>query len=139
MNDGHGGVVIGSEISGSVRNVFAENCVMDSPNLDRALRIKTNSVRGGIVENIYMRNIKVGQVKEAVVLVSFKYQEGDAGKFTPIVRNIFVTNVTSKKSDYGLFLDAYERSPVTNVVIENCKFNGVKNGNLLNFTKELNF
>jgi polygalacturonase len=139
MNDGHGGVVIGSEISGSVRNVFAENCVMDSPNLDRALRIKTNSVRGGIVENIFMRNIKVGQVKEAVVLVSFKYQEGDAGNFTPIVRNIFVTNVTSRKSDYGLFLDAYERSPVTNVVIENCKFNGVKNGNLLNFTRNLTF
>jgi polygalacturonase len=139
MNDGHGGVVIGSEISGSVRNVFVENCVMDSPNLDRALRIKTNSVRGGIVENIYMRNIKVGQVKEAVVLVSFKYQEGDAGNFTPIVRNIFVTDVTSEKSDYGLFFDAYERSPVTNVVIENCKFNGVKNGNMLNFTKDLTF
>jgi len=139
MNDGHGGVVIGSEISGSVRNVFVENCVMDSPNLDRALRIKTNSVRGGIVENIYMRNIKVGQVKEAVVLVSFQYQEGDAGNFTPIVRNIFVTDVTSEKSDYGLFFDAYERSPVTNVVIENCKFNGVKNGNMLNFTKDLTF
>jgi len=139
MNDGHGGVVIGSEISGSVRNVFAENCVMDSPNLDRALRIKTNSVRGGIVENVYMRNIKVGQVKEAVVLVSFQYQEGDAGKFTPIVRNIYVSNVTSKKSKYGFYLDAYERSPITNVVVENCKFNGVKNGNLLNFTKDLTF
>jgi polygalacturonase len=139
MNDGHGGVVIGSEISGSVRNVFAEDCVMDSPNLDRALRIKTNSVRGGIVENIYMRNIKVGQVKEAVVLVSFQYQEGDAGVFTPVVRNIYVSNVTSKKSNYGLFLDAYERSPVTNVVIENCKFNGVNNGNKLNFTRNLTF
>lgn len=139
MNNGHGGVVIGSEISGSVRNVFAENCVMDSPNLDRALRIKTNSVRGGIVENIYMRNIKVGQVKEAVVLVSFQYQEGDAGNFTPIVRNIYVSDVTSEKSDYGLYLDAYERSPVTNLVIENCKFNGVKNGNKLNFTKDLVF
>jgi polygalacturonase len=139
MNDGHGGVVIGSEISGSVRNVFAENCEMDSPNLERALRIKTNSVRGGIVENIYMRNIKVGQVKEAVVLVSFQYQEGDAGNFTPVVRNIFVTDVTSERSNYGLYLDAYERSPVTHLVIENCKFNGVKNGNLLNFTKDLTF
>ena len=139
MNDGHGGVVIGSEISGSVRNVFAENCVMDSPNLDRALRIKTNSVRGGIVENIYLRNIKVGQVNEAVILVSFQYQEGDAGKFTPIVRNIIVSNVTSEKSDYGLYLDAYERSPVTNLVIENCKFNGVNNGNKLNFTRNLVF
>jgi hypothetical protein len=86
-----------------------------------------------------MRNIKIGQVKEAVVLVSFKYQEGDAGNFTPIVRNIFVSDITSEKSDYGLYLDAYERSPVTNVVIENCKFNGVKKGNMLNFTKDLTF
>ena len=139
MNDGHGGVVIGSEVSGSVRNVYAENCVMDSPNLDRALRIKTNSVRGGVIENVYMRNIKVGQVTEAVVLVSFKYQEGDTGKFTPIVRNVFVSNVTSEKSNYGLLLECYERSPVTNVVIDNCKFNGVKSGNLLNYTKDLTF
>jgi len=139
MNDGHGGVVIGSESSGSVRNVYAENCVMDSPNLDRALRIKTNSVRGGTIENVYMRNIKVGQVTEAVILVSFKYQEGDTGKFTPIVRNVFVSNVTSEKSNYGLLFECYERSPVTNVVIENCKFNGVKSGNLLNYTKDLTF
>lgn len=139
MIDGHGGVVIGSEISGSVRNVFAENCIMDSPNLDRALRIKTNSLRGGIIENVYFRKIKIGQVKEAVILVSFQYGEGDKGKFAPIVRNIFVSNVTSEKSDYGLFLNAYERSPVTNVVIENCNFNGVKRDNLLNFTKDLTF
>ena len=56
MKDGHGGVTIGSEVSGGVRNVFTENCDMDSPNLDRALRIKTNSVRGGFIENIFMRN-----------------------------------------------------------------------------------
>ncbi len=139
MKDGHGGVVIGSEISGSCRNVFAENCIMDSPNLDRALRIKTNSVRGGVVENIYMRNVKVGEVKEAVVLVSFTYQEGDAGMFTPKVRNIYVKNVTSQKSDYGLHLQCYERSPVTNIYIDSCSFNGVKNGNFIEWADSLHF
>ena len=53
MADGHGGVVIGSEISGGCRNVFVENCEMDSPNLDRVLRLKTNTCRGGVTENIY--------------------------------------------------------------------------------------
>ena len=139
MKDGHGGVVIGSEISGSCRNVYAENCTMDSPNLDRALRIKTNSVRGGIVENVYMRNVKVGEVKEAVVLVSFTYQEGDAGQFTPVVRNIHVKNVTSEKSDYGLHFECYERSPVKNVYIDSCKFNGVKNGNFIKYADSLHF
>ena len=43
MKDGHGGVMIGSEISGGARNIFAEHCRMDSPRLDRALRFKTNA------------------------------------------------------------------------------------------------
>lgn len=63
MKNGHGGVVIGSEISGGCRNVFAENNLMDSPNLDRVIRIKTNTCRGGVIENIYAAaNIKVGAV-----------------------------------------------------------------------------
>lgn len=67
MEDGHGGVVIGSEISGGCENVYAEDCEMDSPHLDRILRIKTNNCRGGLIQNINMRRIKVGQCGEAVV------------------------------------------------------------------------
>ena len=69
MKNGHGGVVVGSEISGGCQNVYAHDCVMDSPNLDRVLRIKTNSCRGGIIENINVRNITVGQCGEAVLKI----------------------------------------------------------------------
>ena len=131
MHDGHGGVVIGSEMSGNVRNVFAENCRMDSPHLDRALRIKTNSLRGGIVENLYMRNITVGEVSDAVIRINFNYGEGDVGDHTPTVRNIYVNNITSQKSKYALLIEGYERSPVTNLTLQDCRFNGVKNGNML--------
>jgi polygalacturonase len=137
MRDGHGGVVIGSETSGSVRNVFAENCTMDSPNLDRALRIKTNSVRGGTIENIYLRNITIGQVAEAVLKVDFHYGEGDAGDFVPTVRNINMENVTSKKSRYALFVTAYERSPITGVHLTNCTFDNVEKPNVLVGAKNL--
>jgi polygalacturonase len=51
MKDGHGGVTVGSEISGGVRNLFAHDCKMDSPNLDHALRVKNNASRGGLLEN----------------------------------------------------------------------------------------
>ena len=61
MKDGHGGVVMGSEISAGVSNVFVENCTMDSPDLDRVIRIKTNTVRGGYVRDIYIRNIEIGR------------------------------------------------------------------------------
>ncbi len=131
MRDGHGGVVLGSETSGGVRNVFAENCTMDSPNLDRALRIKTNSVRGGTIENIYLRNITIGQVAEAVLKVNFQYGEGDAGDFTPTVRNINLENVTSGKSQYALFVSGYERSPITEIRLTDCTFDNVQKPNVL--------
>ncbi len=137
MKDGHGGVVIGSEMSGSVRNVFAEDCQMDSPNLDRALRIKTNSLRGGTVEGIFMRRVQVGKVAEAVILISMFYAEGDVGPRTPTIRNIFVEDVTSQSSKYALLLEGYERAPITNVKITNCKFNGVAAGNLIKNVKDL--
>ena len=132
MKDGHGGVVIGSEISGDCRNVFTEDCVMDSPNLERALRIKTNSRRGGVIENIYVRNVTVGEVSDAVIRIYFHYSEGDVGEYTPVVRNVDIRNVTSRKSMYALLFEGYARSPITNVHLENCRFDGVKRGNVLN-------
>ncbi len=131
MKDGHGGVVIGSEISGSCRNVFTEDCVMDSPNLDRALRIKTNSFRGGVVENIMMRNVRIGEVKQAVLLVDFMYQEGDGGLFTPVVRNLRLENITSRKSRHALHLVGYARSPISDITITDCRFDGVERGSVL--------
>lgn len=139
MKDGHGGVVMGSEMSGGVRNVFIEDCTMDSPNLDRALRIKTNSVRGGFVENVYMRNVSIGQVGDAVLKINFYYGEKDTGQFTPRVRNINMENVTSKKSKYGLLIQAYERAPVTDIRIKNCSFQNVDKPNVLEGVKNVRF
>ncbi len=137
MKDGHGGVVIGSEISGGCRNVYTEDCSMDSPNLDRALRIKTNSMRGGIVENVYMRNVKVGQVAESVILTDFFYEEGDSGPHTPTVKHIRIRNVRSGQSRYGVYFRGYERSPISDVVLEDCEFNNVKQGNVISHVNGL--
>ena len=139
MKDGHGGVVIGSEMSGNVRNVFVENCIMDSPNLERALRIKTNSQRGGKVENIYMQNCTIGEVSDAVIKVNFHYGEGDANNYVPIVKNIYIKNITSKKSKYALYLDGYARSPITNIELEDCDFIGVGRPNKINHCLGLKF
>jgi polygalacturonase len=137
MRDGHGGVVIGSEISGGARNVFAERCRMDSPRLDRVLRVKTNSVRGGVVERIAMRDITVSQVAEAVVAVDFYYEEGDAGAFTPVVRDIDVRRVTSRKSKYAFLLRGYDRSPITGVRGVDCTFDGVDKDDVLEGVRDL--
>jgi polygalacturonase len=122
MKDGHGGVVMGSEISGGVRNVFAENCTMDSPNLDRVLRIKSNAQRGGVIENVYMRNITVGQVKDAILQIDFQYEEGAKGPYKPIVRNVVMDKITSKKTPKVLNITGIPGAQISNVIIKNSTF-----------------
>ena len=132
MKNGHGGIVIGSEISGGCRNVFAHDCVMDSPNLERVLRIKTNSCRGGVIEDINIKNIKVGQCRESVVKINLDYEKKEVccRGFYPIVRNVYVENVTSEKSKYGVqIIGLDEDTYVYDITVKNCQFNGVSDGN----------
>lgn len=137
MKDGHGGVVMGSEISGGAHHIFAENCQMDSPNLERALRIKTNSLRGGVVEHVYMRNVTVGEVSDAVVRVNFYYEEGDAGTFTPTVRHIHVQNVTCEKSQHALYLRGYAHAPITDIHLTDCRFENMAEANVIEHVEDL--
>ncbi|WP_438480309.1 glycoside hydrolase family 88 protein [Oleiharenicola lentus] len=125
MKDGHGGVVLGSECSAGIRNVFVENCTMDSPDLDRALRFKNNAVRGGILENVFMRNVKVGQVAEAVLTIDLLYEEGAKGAFKPIVRNVQMDNITSSASPRVMYIRGFEGAIIENIRISNSTFNGV--------------
>ena len=121
MRNGHGGVVIGSEISGGVRNVFVESCEMSSPDLDRGIRIKTNSVRGGLIENFFIRDVTIGEVQTAIV-IDFDYEEGDAGRFTPTVRNIDIRNLVCQNAHKVFQVRGYQRSPIQNLHLTNCHF-----------------
>ncbi|OAM91353.1 glycoside hydrolase [Termitidicoccus mucosus] len=137
FKDGHGGVTIGSEISGDCRNVFAENCRMDSPNLDQALRFKTNAVRGGVIENIFFRNIQVGRVGKAVVHVDFKYEEGDKGDYMPVLRNVLIEKVTSKSSPHAIYLRGFAQAPIRDITIRDCTFEGVEKDDFLEHVENI--
>ncbi len=137
MKDGHGGVTIGSEISGGVRNVFAENCRMDSPRLDIAIRMKNNAMRGGRLENIFVRNIEVGQVAMAGISIDFYYEEGEAGKFTPVVRNVDIRKLTANKAQYALYLRGFKNAPIENVRVADCELNGVEKPDVIENVKDL--
>lgn len=132
MENGHGGVVIGSEISGGCRNVFAENNVLDSPNLDRVFRLKTNTCRGGVIEGLYARNIKVGQCKESVLKINLDYEPKEicCRGYLPTVRDVYLENITCEKSKYGVMIVALDSvSNVHNINLTNCRFDGVEAGN----------
>ena len=143
MKNGHGGVVLGSEISGGCRNVFAENCKMDSPDLDRVIRIKTNTCRGGIIENLYARNIEVGQCGESVLKINLDYEPKElcCRGYAPTVRNINIENITCQKSKYGVQIIALDSvCNVYDINVKNCHFNGVKDGNFESGqTRNVNF
>ncbi|MRR19293.1 glycoside hydrolase family 28 protein [bacterium] len=131
MADGHGGVVIGSEISGGFSNLFVEDCEMDSPELLRVIRIKTSDCRGGIVENVNVRNVKVGKCSEAVLKINLMYEPNEEcdRSFPPFVRNVTLENVTSQESHYGIYIVGLDGSVnVSDITLRNCSFNGVQEG-----------
>lgn len=129
MQDGHGGVVIGSEIAAGANNVFVENCNMDSENLDRVIRIKSNPCRGGIIENVFVRNVKVGKCGEAVLKINLNYdpKEQCCRDYPPTVRNIWLDNVTCNSSKMGVYIIGMpDKDNVYGIHVKNCKFDGIK-------------
>jgi len=129
-------VVIGSEISGGAKNIYAVNCIMSSPNLDRILRLKTSSSRGGIIENVFMKDIKVGAYRDGAVHVNMFYEK--PGNFMPTIRNIWVENMDVEKGgDYGIYVHAYKESPVIDLKMINCNIRGVKKPMKIDYVKDL--
>jgi polygalacturonase len=122
MKDGHGALTVGSECSCGVRRVFFDRCRLDSPHLNQALRV---------IEDIYYRDITIGQIAYSVLQIDFYYQEGEKGPEKPVVRNIDVRNVTSKKSKRALYVRGFASSPLRGLHVENCAFDDVELPNVV--------
>jgi len=137
MQDGHGGITIGSEMSGGVRNVFAENCRMNSPHLNEALRFKTNAMRGGAIEHVCFRNIAIGQVSDAVLQIDFQYEEGEQGPERPVVRDIELQNVSCEKSRYALQLRGFASDPIRDIRLDDCAFRNVALPDIVDHVEDL--
>ena len=139
MKDGHGGIVIGSETSGGVENIYGQNCVMSSKNLERAIRIKSNACRGGVLKNFYFRNLKVGQVHEAVVKINMHYanEKGADCNYPPTLSGVYVRNVVSQESEYAIYIEGLDDKAVTNINISDCNFNNVEKENFIKDAKDL--
>lgn len=122
--DGHGGIACGSEMSGGIKNLFADNNTFDSPTLNYALRFKTNAERGGAIENVYLRNSTVKSVGNAVVHATMLYDVGRDGDYLPQFKNIKIENLTSSGGEYGIFMEAFDEVPITGLVLKNVNITG---------------
>ncbi len=140
MLKGHGGVVIGSEMSGNVKRVAISNCVFEGT--DVGIRIKTMRGRGGIVEDIQVSNIVMYDMVKEGVIITMRYQpspEEPVSERTPTVRNVHLANVTMHNANraiaiYGLPEREIEQISFSNFHITSKKGIIVENASDVSFS-----
>jgi polygalacturonase len=141
---GHGGFVIGSEMSGGARNIYVSDCTFIGT--DIGLRFKTTRGRGGIVENIYIKNIDMINIPTQVIGFNMFYEgaspvledgqkkEGNKAPEkiypltaeTPVFRNIFFKNISAVNSYEAITLFGLAEMNLKNIVIEDSQFDTKK-------------
>ena len=117
---GHGGLVVGSEMSGGVSNVFLSDC--DFEGTDRAIRIKSRRGRGGVVENLFAQNLRVKDLQREVVIMNMDYgadRKQAANEKPPVFRNMMIRNVTGAGAPTAILLQGLDDSPIENIRFEN--------------------
>lgn len=131
----HGGFVIGSEMSGGARNIYVSNCTFIGS--DIGLRFKTTRGRGGVVENIFIKDIYMKDIPAEAILFDMYYMAKDpvalAGEkrelpkvefkpvdeTTPSFRNFHISNVYCNGAEKGIFVRGVPEMHVKNIVLEN--------------------
>jgi len=124
---GHGGVAMGSETSGGIRNVEVRNCVSDSGNW-APIRFKTQPSRGGVVENITYREMKLHETRQAFEFnLEWRMVPPIAppAKVLPVVRNVRIVNVSGDVQTVGI-IHGLADSPIEGIRFENCKITAQK-------------
>jgi polygalacturonase len=132
FKDGHGGVTVGSETSGGVENVFAEDCRFDSPNLDIAMRFKTGMTRGGFIKDACIRHCTVRSARTGIG-ITMRYPGTLNGGATPVIRDIDIRDCTfDRLSRQPIVIEGFSDSVrVTDVTIANCVFPGAGARNII--------
>lgn len=126
---GHGGVTMGSETAGGIRNVYAEDCTFDSPDLNMALRFKTNPARGGYIEDVFVRNCTVKTARFGIHM-TMRYGSSGArdGDTVPVVRNIDIRDTSfATLTRRPVFIEGYSPAiQISDVTIADCTFGTVR-------------
>lgn len=127
MLDGHGGVVIGSEMSGGVRKVAISNCIFDGT--ERGIRIKTTRGRGGAIEDIRVSNIVMSNVTRTPFDLNMYYEkvpEEPLSERTPALRNMHFSDITVKGAPVAGFILGLPEMPVENVTFSHINIEAEK-------------
>lgn len=124
---GHGGVAMGSETSGGIRNVLIKDCLVDSGNW-APIRFKSQPSRGGVVENITYKNIRVNNTRKAVEFnMAWRMVSPikPPAKVLPLVRNVKLIGITGTAAAVG-DIHGLEGSPIQGVTFTRCAITAQK-------------
>ena len=124
---GHGGVAMGSEMSGGIRNVEIRDCIMEADNW-APIRFKSQPSRGGVVENITYRDIVLQNTQKAFEFnMEWRMRPPikPASDPLPVVRNINIINVSGTVQSVG-DMHGLKDSPIQNVIFKNCEITAQK-------------
>jgi polygalacturonase len=138
MLSGHGGVVIGSEMSGGVKKIVISNCVFDGT--DRGIRIKTARGRGGVVEEIRVDNIIMKNIRDQAIVLDMQYArttEQPVSEKTPQFRNIHFSNITAQTNE-AIFINGLAEMPVEDITFSDIQFDA-KKGATIKEAKNIEF
>ncbi|MGZ3304216.1 MAG: glycoside hydrolase family 28 protein [Asticcacaulis sp.] len=125
MAGGHGGVSLGSEASGGIRNIYVHDCHMGSPNLNRALRLKSNSYRGGYITDVVFRDVTIDEVADDILQVTLDYGEGNGGPYKPQMGRVRMDNVSCRKARRSFDIAGYPDNVIDTIDLRNCIFDNV--------------
>ncbi|MDL2243839.1 hypothetical protein LJB84_03260, partial [Bacteroidales bacterium OttesenSCG-928-J19] len=137
MRSGHGGVVIGSEMSGDVRKVTISNCVFDGT--DRGIRLKSTRGRGGIVEEIRVNNIVMKNIAKEAITINLFYSnvpEEPVSERTPIFRNIHINGLTGSEVNTACTVLGIEESYLSDISFTDVNISGTS-GFIIDKAKDL--
>lgn len=129
-------VVIGSEMSAGVQNVFVENSKATGY-LKRGIYFKTNSDRGSYIKNIHISNVDFGKVEDCIFMTSNYHGEG-SGLFPSKIKDISISNISCENaSNTGVVIEGFSESKVENILLDNITIKSAKNGITLTNTKNV--
>ncbi len=134
--EGHGGFTIGSEMSGGVRNVLVQNCTFIGTAI--GLRFKTARGRGGVVENIHMRGIRMTGIENAAIDFNFFYASNGAPAAavpeptieTPSFRHILIEDVVSRGSRTPLIMRGLPEMPLRAITLRDVTLDSAQGADL---------
>lgn len=140
---GHGGFVVGSEMSGGVNNIFIDNCTFVGT--DVGIRFKSTRGRGGIVENIYCNRINMFEIANDNILFDLYYglkgvdiyKEEPVSEETPIFRNIQITHVNGIGGKRAMFFNGLPEMRIQNIVMKDVSFTNTKQGAVIRQSNDI--